>query len=404
MTATSPAAGPFDVAVVGAGPSGLAAALLTAASGFRTASIAPPGPPDDGRTTALLGGSVTLLDTLGVRADLEALGAPLGTMRLVDVTGRLLRAPEVAFEAREIGRESFGINVANRDIVAVLGRAAEASANLLRIEGTVEDVAVGEGGVRLTTAAGETIEAKVAVAADGRRSRLRDAAGIEVDRWDYPQSALVLNLAVEFGHDDVSTEFHGPNGPYVLVPLPGRMVSVVLVEKPAVAEALAALPDAELGRELERRAHSILGKMTVDGPRQVYPLSGLTAKRFGANRIALVGEAAHVFPPIGAQGLNLGLRDVGHLGEILLGARRKGADIGGPETMAAYDRARRPDVKSRTLAVDLLDRSLLSDLLPAQIARSVGLTLAGRVPGLRRLMMREGLAPRFLTPRSMRGA
>ncbi|MEJ1159353.1 UbiH/UbiF family hydroxylase [Prosthecomicrobium sp. N25] len=403
MTDALPApSAPFDVAVVGAGPSGLAAALHLARSGFRTVSIAPKSPPEDQRTTALLGSSVGLLQHLGVWDALAARGAALRTMRLVDVTGRLVRAPEVAFHAREIERDSFGVNVMNRDITDVLSTAAAETPGLTRLEGTVETVTIGERLVRLETGAGAVVEARVAVAADGRRSRLREAAGIGIDTWTYPQSALVLNAATEAAHDEISTEFHGPNGPYVLVPLPGRMVSIVLIEKPEAAEALNALSDEDLGRELERRAHSLLGRMTVVGPRQVYPLSGLTAKAFGRNRVALVGETAHVFPPVGAQGLNLSLRDVGHLAEALVRARRSGQDIGGAETLAAYDRMRRPDVKSRTLGVDIADRALLSDLLPAQIARSLGLALADRIAPLRRLIMREGLAPSFLTPRVMR--
>lgn len=399
---TAPVAATFDVAVVGAGPSGLAAALLMAQSGFRTVSIAPQALPADHRTTALLGGSTALLERMGVLEALTARGAELRTMRLVDVTGRLIRAPEVDFHAREIGRGSFGINVTNGDILDVLGAAAEATPNLTRIDGMVETVELGERLARLTTASGAAIEAKLVAAADGRRSRLREAAGIGVKTWTYPQSALILNLKCEVPHDEVSTEFHGRHGPFVLVPLPGNRVSVVLVEQPAEAERLAALDDAALARELERRAHSLLGRFTVDSPRQVYPLSGLTAQRFADRRVMLIGEAAHVFPPVGAQGLNLGLRDVGFLAEVAVRARRAGRDIGGPETCADFDRARRGDVTLRTAMVDMADRALLSDHLPAQLLRGLGLALADRIPPLRRLIIREGLTPTFGTPRLMR--
>jgi 2-octaprenyl-6-methoxyphenol hydroxylase len=141
----------------------------------------------------------------------------------------------------------------------------------------------------------------------------------------------------------------------------------------------------------------------VSGARQVYPLGGLSAERMGQARCALVGEAAHVFPPIGAQGLNLGLRDVAALGEILVAARLRGEDLGADAVLARYEKARRPDIASRTAAVDLLNRSLLSDMVPVQALRSFGLYVASRVPPLRRMMMREGIAPMLARPKLMRG-
>jgi 2-octaprenyl-6-methoxyphenol hydroxylase len=143
--------------------------------------------------------------------------------------------------------------------------------------------------------------------------------------------------------------------------------------------------------------------MRIDGARQVYPLGGLTATRMGARRAALVGEAAHVFPPIGAQGLNLGLRDVAALVEIVVSARDRGEDIGSDEVLGRYERQRRADITSRTTAVDLLNRSLLTDMLPVQALRSIGLYLASRVAPLRRMLMREGIAPVLARPKLMRG-
>jgi 2-octaprenyl-6-methoxyphenol hydroxylase len=392
----------MDVAVVGAGPSGLIAAILIAGQGFRTALVAPAAPPEDWRTTALFGGSTALFEAMGLADALAAAGTPVTTMRLVDVTGRLIRAPEVTFEARETGRDAFGFNILNRDLTRILAEHAAATANLTRIEASMAAAEPGERAIKLVLDDGRSIVADLAVAADGRHSALRTAAGIKARTWDYPQSALVLNFECQVPHEGISTEFHGPAGPFVLVPLGPRKVSVVLVETRATAEALAALDDDALALDCERRCHSLLGRLTVASPRQIYPLSGLAAERFGRHRVALVGEAGHVFPPIGAQGLNLSLRDVAHLAEVLVDARRLGADIGGAETLERYDRGRAPDVRSRTVAVDLLDRSLLSDALPFQVARGVGLALAERVGSIRRLMMREGLAPSLVTPRIMR--
>lgn len=402
-THSNPASAAFDVAVVGAGPSGLMAALLVAGLGFETALIAPESRPDDTRTTALLGGSVKLLERMGLWEALAARGQPLEVMRLVDDTGRLIRAPEAVFRAPEIGIGTFGSNITNRDITEVLDARAAAEPKLTRILGAVTDVRTRETGIDLTLDDGRTIAAAVAVAADGRRSKLREAAGIEVSTWSYPQSALVLNMRHTAEHNDVSTEFHTRSGPFVLVPLPGKRTSIVLVEKPEVAERLNAMNDADLAIELERRSHSILGRIEIESERQLWPLSGMTAKRVAAKRVFLVGETAHVFPPIGAQGLNLSARDVAALGEVLARARREGRDLGSAGTMDAYERARRIDVETRTRGVDMADRLLLSDALPAQVVRSLGFWAINRFAPLRHLVMREGLMPSFAAPRMMRG-
>src|SRR5581483_7012899 len=165
----------------------------------------------------------------------------------------------------------------------------------------------------------------------------------------------------------------------------------------------AILNDADLANELERRAHSILGQMTVEPGRGVFPLLARTARRFAADRIALVGEAAHVLPPIGAQGLNLGLRDAATIGELVVAAHRDGRDIGADDLLSRYERMRRADVDSRTLAIDLLNRALLSDLLPLQGVRGLGLYLLDQIGPLRRAVMREGIAPAVNQPRLMRG-
>ena len=178
------------------------------------------------------------------------------------------------------------------------------------------------------------------------------------------------------------------------MPLPGKRSSLVWVLDPDEAEWIAALNDDELSAEIELRSHSILGKISVEPGRGVFPLSVATAQRFAARRIALIGEAAHVIPPIGAQGLNLGLRDAAAIRELAIAAHRDGRDIGGDDVLAAYDKMRRGDVAGRTLAIDLLNRSLLSDFLPVQGARGLGLYLLDRIGPLRRAVMREGVTPR----------
>ena len=207
------------------------------------------------------------------------------------------------------------------------------------------------------------------------------------------KSALTVCLAHTRPHHGISTEFHTTSGPFTLVPLPGVRSSLVWVLDPAEADHIAALDDAALSAEIERRSHSILGKITVEPGRGIFPLSIATAQRFAARRIALIGEAAHVIPPIGAQGLNLGLRDAAAIGELAITAHRGGDDIGGDAVLAAYDKMRRSDVARRTLAIDLLNRTLLADFLPVQSARGLGLYLLDKIGPLRRAVMREGLSP-----------
>ncbi|MPZ38726.1 MAG: UbiH/UbiF family hydroxylase, partial [Rhizobiales bacterium] len=245
--------------------------------------------------------------------------------------------------------------------------------------------------------------AHLVIGADGRRSLCRTAAGIETECRTYPQSALTFNLAHARPHGDTSTEFHTESGPFTLVPLPGQRSSLVFVVKPADAPRLSSLADAELAGEIERRSHSLLGKIEIESGRGVFPLAAEVARCLGRNRIVLIGEAAHVMPPIGAQGLNLGLRDAATIGELVVAARREGDDIGSDDLTGRYEHMRRADVTSRSLAVDLLNRSLLSDFLPLQGARGLGLYLLDRIGPLRRAAMREGVAPAASQPRLMRG-
>ena len=376
-----------DIAVVGAGPVGLAAALVLADAGYRVALIAPAPAAPDRRTSALLAGSVALLERLGVWTELVREAAPLRTMRIVDGTRRLIRAPEVAFDASEIDLAAFGYNVANRSLIAALERALAGRA-ITRVDSMAESAAIDGEHIEIVTADGRAIAARLGVAADGRRSRLRDAAGIGIETWEYDQAALVCNLHHPEPHHDTSTEFHTEHGPFTLVPFGANRSSLVWVDRPDEVRRRHHLPDAELSREIEERSASILGTTMIDGERQIFPLGGLTADAFAANRVMLAGEAAHLFPPIGAQGLNLGFRDVAALGEVLAGPL---SDPGAPDRLSAYDAARRPDILSRTVAVDALNRTLLSGFLPVQAVRGLGLFLVNRVPPLRRFAMRQGL-------------
>jgi 2-octaprenyl-6-methoxyphenol hydroxylase len=390
-----------EVVVVGGGPAGLTAAIALATAGVETALVARPAQAADNRTTALLAGSVTALATLDAWEDCRAHAAPLRVMRLVDDTARLLRAPEVAFDAGEIGLDAFGYNIENRYLLAALDARARSLPHLARIDAEAETVAIDDERASVRCRDGASVSARLLIAADGRRSLCREAAGIAVRRRRYPQTALTCNLAHSRPHHDTSTELHTEQGPFTLIPLPGRRSSLVYVVAPAALTSLTELDQAGLAVHIERRSHSILGKIEVEPGRGFFPLVVETATRFGAGRVVLVGEAAHVIPPIGAQGLNLGLRDAATIGELVVEARRRDGDVG--SVTERYERMRRADVESRTLAVDLLNRSLLSDFLPLQGIRGLGLLLLQQIGPLRRAMMREGVMPMAAQPRLMRG-
>jgi 2-octaprenyl-6-methoxyphenol hydroxylase len=389
-----------EVAIIGAGPAGLVSAIALAAAGVDTLLIAPPAQADH-RTTALLAGSVTALDTLGVWQSCAPQAAPLKKLRIIDDTRRLFRAPEILFTAAEIECEAFGYNIENRDLIAALQRRA-AALDLRSIAAPALTIESEASAIIIRHADGEA-RVQLAIGADGARSMCRTAAGIATRRHAYPQAALTLNLAHTRTHDDTSSEFHTEEGPFTLVPLPNRRSSLVCVVAPTHCAELAAMDDAALSAEIERGAHSLLGPMTVEAGRGVFPLAVETADGFARNRVALVGEAAHVVPPIGAQGLNLGIRDAATIAEIVADAHQQGDDVGGADVLTRYDAARRADIVTRTLAVDLLNRSLLSDFLPAHGARGLSLYLVERIGPLRRAMMREGITPAVSQPKLMRG-
>jgi 2-octaprenyl-6-methoxyphenol hydroxylase len=390
-----------DVAVIGGGPAGLTVAIALADAGPRTALIARRAPYADNRTTALLGGSVDLLRRLDVWRRCEEQAAPLQVMRLVDDTGRLIRAPEVRFSSDEIGLDAFGYNIENRTLMEALEQRAAELPNLIRIDDEVASVGPGVEGVEIRTRRDQGLTVRLVVGADGRHSLCREAAGIGVKRRELGQSALTFNVSHARLHRNISTEFHTPHGPCVFVPLPGNRCSVVWVMSPHDAQRLMSLGDGELSDAAERQSHSILGRMTVEPGRHLFPLAIEQPAQFAQNRVALVGEAAHVLPPIGAQGLNMGLRDAADIAQIAGDAIAAGDDPGSAAVLARFNSARQLDVASRTFAIDMANRSLLSDLLPAQSLRAAGLHLIGSIAPLRRLAMREGLAPSWRSERGI---
>ncbi|MEA2759850.1 MAG: 2-octaprenyl-6-methoxyphenol hydroxylase [Methylobacteriaceae bacterium] len=381
-----------DVLVAGAGAAGLCAALAMARQGRRVTLIGRTDARLAGRTVALFEGSLRLLARFGVP---PPAGCSIAGIRIIDDTDALLSAPDVTFEARDIGLERLGINVPNDALVDALGQAVRNETAITSIEGSVAAYDFALDIVRARLSTGDLIAAPFVIATDGRRSVGREAANIPVTTWTYPQTALTLFLAHDGAHQNCSTEFLTRSGPFTLVPLQGtenepHRSSLVWLVSPDDARELLALPQEKLARKIEQQAHRILGRMRIEGEIGSFPMTGLTARRLAARRLALAGEAAHVFPPIAAQGLNLSIRDVATLAECLERVNLR-ASHRLEAALARYQHLRRGDVGLRTLGVHVMDRLLLADFLPVDFMRNAGLA-ALRVAGpLRRAVMREGI-------------
>lgn len=396
-----------DILVAGAGAAGLSAAIALAQAGFSVVCVGAIDRRANGRTVALFEASLRFYKSLGVWPRFRGKTAPLEKIAMIDATGARFPVPSVSFAASEIGLAAFGENIENNVLVEGLAEIAAATENLVLHQGMISDIRFEADSVQATLADGQTISAQLLVAADGRSSLARSKASIGTRGWAYPQIAFTALLSHAKPHRNISTEFHTRSGPCTLVPLralegkPNRS-SLVWLMSAEMAERRRGLSEAELAEEIEDQVGSLLGKMEIDGPGGFFPMAGMSANRLFGHRVALVGEAAHIFPPLAAQGLNLSLRDSAALVEVLEDARELGRDIGAVATLAAYAKARRSDIFLRTNGVDILNRSLLSDFFPVDFLRGAGLFAFSAIGPLRRALMREGVLTHGTLPRLMR--
>ncbi len=382
----------YDIAIIGGGLAGSAAAIVCAEAGYRTVHFAPKGP-EDRRTSALMGPSVDFLVRTGLIDRPEAHAVPLTRIRIIDGTHRLLRAPETLFEASETGREAFGWNFANAPLLAHFAVRATALDNLTIVECVAKGFVRTGKGFEITPADGKPVVANLLVGADGKRSPVREFAGIGARERPFGQAALVCDLELSRPLEGTSVEFHYENGPFTLVPAGGNKANLVWIDRPAVLETAR---DGDFTGALNGRSQHLFGAIAPISPSAIFPLSMLSVSSAGKAGIVLVGEAAHAFPPIGAQGLNLGLRDVADL-VASLGATDRSAPDWADGVSSAYARRRADDLMRTGGGVEALFRSLLYDFLPVQAARAGGLWALKLIPGLRRSAMQAGMGERGTT-------
>ncbi|MPZ58123.1 MAG: ubiquinone biosynthesis hydroxylase [Rhizobiales bacterium] len=398
----------IDVLIGGGGMAGLSLAIaLRQALGPAVAvTVADPAlerSVTDARASAIVVAGRRLFETIGVWEAIAAEAQPINDMVITD--SRLedaVRPVFLTFDEDVEKGEPFAHMVENGPLVAaLLARARDLGANL-RVA-AVSEFVTSDDRVAAQLSDGGTLAARLLVAADGARSRIRERAGIATHGWSYRQSAIVTAVAHERDHEGRAEEHFLPSGPFAILPLTGRRSSIVWTEASAEAERIVALPDDAFNAELERRFGLHLGDISAVGPRQSYPLGLTVARAFVAERVALIGDAAHVIHPIAGQGLNIGLKDVAALAETIVDAMRLGLDPGGADALARYQQWRRFDTMTMAVATDGLNRlfSNRSDVLRA--LRDFGLGIVDRLPRLKQVFIREAAGLAGEVPKLLRG-
>ena len=400
-----PAAPRPDVLIVGGGMIGLTLGCALAHVGFEVAVVDREDPATatavafDGRASALAFASQRMLDAIGVWPGLAPAAQPILDIRVSDRESLL----HLHFDHRELDSQPFGYMVENRHIRTALHAVVERWPNLvLYAPRQVVDLDRGPGRARAVLDDGGVIEAPLVVACDGRASALRTAAGIKAPGWSYPQCAIVCTIAHERPHRGIAHERFLASGPFAVLPLTGERASLVWTERADLAPTFLDLDRAEFDVEMRRRLGDFLGAAHTIGPRWSYPLAMHHAERYVDHRLVLVGDSAHTVHPVAGQGLNMGLRDVAALAEVLVDTARLGLDIGTTDRLERYQRWRRLDNLAMIAVTDVLNRLFVADGAPVALARDLGLAAVDRLPPLKRFFMRHargtvGALPRLLT-------
>ncbi|WP_095588734.1 FAD-dependent monooxygenase [Actibacterium ureilyticum] len=400
-----------DVVIVGGGLNGPALALALAQAGLQATVIdALPrdtrqGDDFDGRGYALALASQRLLSGIGIWPQVADHSQPILEVKVTD--GRAGEGPSpfvLEFDHAEIEEGPMGYMLEDRFLRQAFLTAMDGMDAITQLSGeTVVAQDLRPGGVTVTLASGGVVRARVLIGCDGRRSGTAERAGIKRTGWDYGQTALVCAVEHEKPHNGIAHQFFMPPGPLAILPLPGNRSSIVWSERNDTAAQIQALDDDGYLNALRPRFGDFLGKITLSGKRFTYPLNLTLANSFVGSRLALVGDAAHGVHPIAGQGLNLGLRDVGALAEVLVDAARRGEDIGAADVLARYQSWRRWDTATLAVATDGFNRLFSNDNPLLRGIRDLGMGAVNAMPALRRRFIREAAGLNGDLPRLMSG-
>ena len=395
-----------DVLIVGGGMIGVSQALALASAGLRSVVVerqpseALTAMDHDGRVSTLSYGSAALFGQIGAWEHMADHAEPIAEIRVADNGAPLF----LHFDHREVGDRPFGFTVENRYIRLALHKVlAQADDVNLIAPGDVRSMERNLGGVRAELSDGRAIRAALAVGAEGRNSPLREAAGIRCLSWQYDQTAIVTTVRHEVGHGGIAAELFLPAGPFALLPMRGNRSALIWTEKGRDVPALLALDDAAFNAEIMARAGDHWGRIECDAPRWSYPLGLQNAERYIDTRLALIGDAAHGMHPVAGQGLNLGLRDVAALAEVLIDDARLGLDLGAGEALRRYQQWRRFDALTMLMMTDGLVRLFSNDITPIRLARVLGLGLVNKIGPAKRFFERHAAAMTGDLPKLIRG-